>query len=149
MKTRISGKEAARVAEDMAKPGPIRVVATSEVQEAPGALVPSPGSELDRRTSCPEPTRFYSMRSIATAARGASRKSRSSTLMCMPAGQAVVGVVESPGGGDQPKSEDQPHAKQIAHAPQSAVWSADKEREPVPVSGDAERAWSRARQGIN
>jgi ATP/maltotriose-dependent transcriptional regulator MalT len=49
MKTRISGKEAARVAEDMAKPGPIRVVATSEAQEAPGALVPSPGSELDRK----------------------------------------------------------------------------------------------------
>jgi len=39
MKTRISGKEAARVAEDMAKPGPIRVVAASEAQEAPGALV--------------------------------------------------------------------------------------------------------------
>jgi hypothetical protein len=42
MKTRISGKEAARVAEDMAKPGPIRVVAASEAQEVPGALVPSP-----------------------------------------------------------------------------------------------------------
>ena len=40
MKTRISAKEAARVAEDMAKPGPIRVVAASEAQEAPGALVP-------------------------------------------------------------------------------------------------------------
>ena len=52
MKTRISGKEAARVAEDMAKPGPIRVVeavSASEAQEAPGALVPSPGSELDRK----------------------------------------------------------------------------------------------------
>src|ERR1700732_41082 len=55
MKTRISGKEAARVAEDMAKPGPIRVVATSEAvasseaQEAPGALVPSPVVELDRK----------------------------------------------------------------------------------------------------
>ena len=46
---RISGKEAARVAEDMAKPGPIRVVAASEAQEAPGALVPSPGAELDRK----------------------------------------------------------------------------------------------------
>src|SRR4249919_899332 len=46
---RISGKEAARVAEDMAKPGPIRVVAASEAQEAPGALVSSPGSELDRK----------------------------------------------------------------------------------------------------
>ena len=56
MKTRISGKEAARVAEDMAKPGPIRVVAASEAQEAPGALVPSPGSELDRKdaSACPK-----------------------------------------------------------------------------------------------
>jgi hypothetical protein len=40
-------------------------------------------------------------------------------------GQAVVGMVESPRGGDQPKSEDQPHAKQIAHAPQPAVWSSE------------------------
>src|SRR6202790_2882360 len=52
---RISAKEAVRVAEDMAKPGPIRVVAASEAvaateaQKAPGALVPSPGSELDRK----------------------------------------------------------------------------------------------------
>ena len=49
MKTRIAGKEATRVAEDMAKPGPIRVVEPREAQEAPGALVPSPGSELDRK----------------------------------------------------------------------------------------------------
>jgi hypothetical protein len=54
-------------------------------------------------------------------------------------GQAVVGTVETPGGGDQPKSEDQPHAKQIAHAPQPEVWGADKEREPVPILSDAER----------
>ena len=36
-------------------------------------------------------------------------------------GQAVVGMVEGPGGGDRPKLEDQPRAKQIAHAPQPAV----------------------------
>jgi len=54
-------------------------------------------------------------------------------------GQAVVGMVERPGGGDGPKSEDQPHAKQITHAPQPAVRSPDKEREPVPIAGDAER----------
>ena len=52
-------------------------------------------------------------------------------------GQAVVGVVEPAEGGDRAKSEDQPHAKQIAHAPQPEMWSADKEREPVPVAGDA------------
>jgi hypothetical protein len=33
-------------------------------------------------------------------------------------GQAVVGVVQTPGGGDHTKLEDQPHAKQIAHARQ-------------------------------
>ena len=54
-------------------------------------------------------------------------------------GQAIVGNVASPGGGAALKSEDQPHAKQIAHAPQPAVWSADKERERVPVGSDAER----------
>src|SRR5262249_25107639 len=32
-------------------------------------------------------------------------------------GQAVVGMVETPGGGDRPKSEDQPHARQLTHAP--------------------------------
>jgi hypothetical protein len=63
-------------------------------------------------------------------------------------GQAVVGVVEGPGGGDRPISEDQPHAKQIVHAPQPAVWSADKERQPLPVSGDAERPLPNARRDV-
>ena len=54
-------------------------------------------------------------------------------------GQAVVGMVETPGGGDEAKSQEQPHAKQIAHAPQPAMRSPDKEREPVPVASDAER----------
>ena len=54
-------------------------------------------------------------------------------------GQAVVGTVEVPGGGDRAKSQEQPHAKQIAHAPQPAMRSPDKEREPVPVASDAER----------
>jgi hypothetical protein len=55
-------------------------------------------------------------------------------------GQAVVGTVETPGGGGRTKSEDQPHAKQVTHAPQSALWGADKERDAVPVTGDAERS---------
>ena len=66
-----------------------------------------------------------------------------------PGGQAVVGTVESPGGGVLPRSEDQPHAKQIAHAPQPAVWSTIKEREPVPVAGDAERPLPDARRKIS
>jgi len=60
-------------------------------------------------------------------------------------GQAVVGVVEGPGGGDRTKSKDQPHAKRIAHAPQPAMRRADEEREPVPVAGDAERPLPDAR----
>jgi hypothetical protein len=63
-------------------------------------------------------------------------------------GQAVVGVVESPGGGDRPISEDQPHAKEIAHAPQPTVWSANKERDTVSIAGDAERPLPNARRDV-
>ncbi len=63
-------------------------------------------------------------------------------------GQAVVGTVETPGGGDRQKSEDQPHAKQIADASQQAVWSADKERERMPFASNAERPLPHARGTI-
>lgn len=64
-------------------------------------------------------------------------------------GQAVVGMVGTPGEGDRTKSEDQAHARQVAHAPQPAVWSADKEREQVPVARDAERPLPDARRTIS
>src|SRR5262249_41257819 len=63
-------------------------------------------------------------------------------------GQAVVGTIETPGGGDRRKSEHQPHAKQIAHAPQPTMWSADKERVAVPVTRDAERPMPHARRKL-
>ena len=63
-------------------------------------------------------------------------------------GQAVVGMVEAPGGGDRVKSEDQPHPKQIAHAPQPAMRRADAAREPVPIGGDAERPLPDARRPV-
>jgi len=63
-------------------------------------------------------------------------------------GQAVVGMVETPGGGDQTKSEDQPHAKQIAHAPQPPMRGEDAEREAVPITGDAERPVPDARRKV-
>jgi hypothetical protein len=63
-------------------------------------------------------------------------------------GQAVVGVVGTPGGGDPAKSEDQPHAKPIAHARQPAMRRADPEGEPVPVAGDAERPLPDARRNV-
>jgi hypothetical protein len=54
-------------------------------------------------------------------------------------GQAIVGAVQTPGGGSHPKSEDQPHARQIAHAPQLAMRSTNAERELVPVASNAKR----------
>ncbi len=53
-------------------------------------------------------------------------------------GQAVVGTVEAPGGGDSQKTEEQPHAKQISHAPESALRSSHEEREVVPIARDGE-----------
>jgi hypothetical protein len=61
-------------------------------------------------------------------------------------GQAVVGNVETPGGGITPKPEDQPHA--LAHAPGTTMRSPDKEREPVPVASDAERPMPDARRTV-
>jgi hypothetical protein len=63
-------------------------------------------------------------------------------------GQAVVGIVENPERGSQRKSLDQCDAKQIAYAPQPTMRSTDPEREPVPVSGDAERPMPDARRNV-
>jgi hypothetical protein len=63
-------------------------------------------------------------------------------------GQAVVGMIETPRAGSQPKSEDQAYAKQITHAPQPAMRSPNPEREPVPVAGDAERPLPDARGNV-
>jgi hypothetical protein len=64
-------------------------------------------------------------------------------------GQAVVGTVEHRGGGVQSKSGDQPHAKQLTDALQPAMRSQDKEREPVPITRDAERQMPNARRTIS
>jgi len=53
-------------------------------------------------------------------------------------GQAVVGTIERPGGGDQVRTEEQPHAKQIAHAPEPALRRPDEERDTLPVARNAE-----------
>ena len=63
--------------------------------------------------------------------------------------QAIVGVVETPGGGDRLKLEEQPHARQITDAPQLAMRSEDKEREPVPIARDAERPLPDARRTVS
>jgi hypothetical protein len=52
-------------------------------------------------------------------------------------GQAIVGAVETPGGGTEKKSEEQPHA--LTYAPGTPMRSANPEHETVPVAGNAER----------
>jgi hypothetical protein len=63
-------------------------------------------------------------------------------------GQAVVGVVGTPGGGERTKSEEQPHAKQIAHAPEPALPSPDAGRDALPVARHDQRALPDARRYI-
>jgi hypothetical protein len=48
MKQRISGKQGAHVAEDMASRGPARLVASDDVQEAQAAAMPPACSEQGR-----------------------------------------------------------------------------------------------------
>jgi len=64
-------------------------------------------------------------------------------------GQAVVGMVESPAGGDRTKSKDQPHAKVTADTSQSSLRSADAEGERVPITSDAERPLPDARRKVS
>ena len=61
-------------------------------------------------------------------------------------GQAVVGVVGTPGGGERTKSEEQPHAKQIAHAPEPALPGPDPGRDTLPIARDAQRTLPNARR---
>ena len=63
-------------------------------------------------------------------------------------GQAVVGMVQPPGGGAQSKLEDQGHAKQIAHPPEQEVRRPNEERKPVSVAGDAQRPMPNARRPV-
>src|SRR5262245_1917527 len=66
-----------------------------------------------------------------------------------PGAQAVVGIVDVPGGGVQPKSEDQPYgskttakASQLVSrpvAPPSLRSKEEKQRAALPVCGDGER----------
>src|SRR6478735_11682726 len=62
-------------------------------------------------------------------------------------GQAIVGNVESRGGGFAPKSKEQPHA--LGFAPGPTMPSADATREPVPVTGDEERSMPDARRNVS
>ena len=60
---------------------------------------------------------------------------------------AIVGNVESRGGGFAPKSKEQPHA--LGFAPGPTMPSADATREPVPVTGDEQRSMPDARRNVS
>jgi hypothetical protein len=61
-------------------------------------------------------------------------------------GQAVVGVVEPPGGGNRAKLENQSHAGQTGYAPQSEMWCPlPDDRPAVPTGSDGERPLPDAR----
>ena len=101
-----------------------------------------------KRTSCPAPPRFLLDALNRYRGKEGQQKVTVEHVDVHAGGQAVVGMGESPRGGDRPIPEDQPHAKQIAHAPQPAVWSVHTERQPLPVSGDAERPLPDARRDV-
>src|SRR5262245_3554181 len=61
-------------------------------------------------------------------------------------GKAIVGNVETPGGGSPAKLKDQPHA--LAHAPGSTMPSTDTPREPLPVACHEERPLPDARRTV-
>ena len=64
-------------------------------------------------------------------------------------GQAVVGVVEPPGGRGEANSKDQPHAKALTDEPQQALRCSDEEGEALPIAGDAKRTLPNARRSVS
>lgn len=81
----------------------------------------------------PECTPPSSKRSIAIAAR-AQQKVTVEHVHVHAGGQAVVGMVETPGEGTHSKSEEQPRAQQIAYALEPALPSSDEDRDALPVA---------------
>jgi hypothetical protein len=61
-------------------------------------------------------------------------------------GQAIVGSVETAGGGAPIKNVEQPHV--LTHAPGATLPCEDARRESVPVAGDAERPLPHARRKV-
>jgi hypothetical protein len=61
-------------------------------------------------------------------------------------GQAIVGNVESRGGGFAPKTEEQPHA--LAYTPGAQMRGPNATPEAVPVASDAERPLPDARGNV-
>jgi hypothetical protein len=77
---------------------------------------------------------------LAKLRRGGEQTVRVEHVHVHSGGQAIVGNVNhAGGGGGLLENQNQPHAKALSHAPQSPLWGENPEREPVPVTGNAER----------
>jgi hypothetical protein len=63
-------------------------------------------------------------------------------------GQAIVGNVETPGGGFPSKLEVQPHAQQIENALQPPMRGTNPQRHAMPVTLNAKRSLSDARRAV-
>ena len=63
-------------------------------------------------------------------------------------GQAIVGAIQTTGGGYHQKPRDQPHAKQIPDAPQPEMPRANPQQDLVPITSDDERPLSYARRKV-
>jgi hypothetical protein len=62
-------------------------------------------------------------------------------------GQAIVGTVEAPGGGDTTKTKDQPHA--LGYAPGAKMPCTDTTPDSLPVARDEKRPLPDARRGFD
>ena len=63
-------------------------------------------------------------------------------------GQAVVGVVGTPGGRGRSKMEVQPRDKQLSHAPEPAMWCQNASRDALPIGSHEERQMPASRRKV-
>ena len=79
--------------------------------------------------------------------RGAGQQSITVKHVTVNADNAIVGDVnQAPGGGSPAEIKGQPHA--LGHANEPTLWSENAQRQPVPVTSDAERPLPDARRPI-
>lgn len=114
---------------------------------AAGSLVEAFMSTRSLKLPLPETLRFHRDLKHPSGGKG-QQKVTVEHVHVHAGGQAIVGNVERPGGGDTTKMEEQPHAKQIVHASEPAMPCPDKAREAVPLARDGERAMPDARGNV-
>jgi hypothetical protein len=86
-------------------------------------------------------------RSSQSAPRQGTAKGTVEHVHVHEGGQAIVGNVETKGGGVAKEVKEQPHA--LAYAPGATMPSPEMQREAVRVARDAERPLPDARRDVN